>query len=114
MTAGPVPERIHRGEHELVITWEPGHVGTYSIRQLRLACQCATCRDEFTGRELLDPGAIAEDLRAVDVSLVGNYAIKIRFSDGHDTGIYTYRYLLELCPCPRCAGDRTGPSGAEG
>jgi ATP-binding protein involved in chromosome partitioning len=110
VTGSPVPERIHRGERDLTITWEPGHVSTYAVRQLRLACQCASCRDEFTGSELLDPGAVPEDLRALEVSLVGNYAIKIRFSDGHDTGIYTYRYLLELCSCERCTAARTRPA----
>lgn len=112
MSGSPIPERIHRGERELIITWEPGHLSTYPIRQLRLACQCATCRDEFTGRELLDPGAVPQDIRASEVSLVGNYAIKIRFSDGHDTGIYTYQYLLQLCSCDRCAAARARPPDA--
>jgi ATP-binding protein involved in chromosome partitioning len=102
VTAGPVPQQIHRGEREIVITWEPGHVSTYAARDLRLACQCATCKDEFTGRALLDPGVVPAEIHAVSVSLVGNYAIKIRWSDGHDTGIYTYEYLLSLCSCEKC------------
>jgi DUF971 family protein len=101
-----VPERIHRGEREIVITWSVEHVGTYPARQLRLDCHCATCRDEFTGKLLLDPSAVPEDVRAEALSLVGNYAIKIRWSDGHDTGIYTYEYLLSVCPCERCQRER--------
>lgn len=99
-----VPQRIHRGQGggEILITWDAGHVGTYPARFLRLACHCATCRDEFTGRERLDSAAVPQDVRADSVSLMGNYAIKIRWSDGHDTGIYTYDYLLQLCPCERC------------
>ena len=102
MTGTPLPERIHRADRELVVTWAADHVSTYPARMLRLACQCATCKDEFTGRALLDPGAVPEDIRAESASLVGNYAIKIRWSDGHDTGIYTYEYLLSLCSCQRC------------
>lgn len=37
-------------------------------------------------------------LTAVDAELVGNYAVRIRFSDGHDTGIYSWRYLREIDP----------------
>lgn len=106
MTDLPLPERIHRADREIVVTWAADHVSKYPARSLRLACQCATCKDEFTGRELLDPGAVPEDIRAEVVSLVGNYAIKIRWSDGHDTGIYTYEYLLTLCPCERCQGQK--------
>lgn len=106
MTGSPLPERIHRAEREIVVTWSPDHVSTYPARMLRLACQCATCKDEFTGRALLDPGTVPEDMRADLVSLVGNYAIKIRWSDGHDTGIYTYEYLLTICPCERCQGHK--------
>jgi DUF971 family protein len=51
---------------------------------------------------LLDASTVPEDIRAEVVSLVGNYAIKVRWSDGHDTGIYTYEFLLSLCPCERC------------
>ncbi len=104
MTEPLVPERIHRGDREIVITWKADHVSTYPARALRLACPCATCRDEFTGRDLLDPGSIPEDIRAETLALVGNYAVRMRWSDGHDTGIYTYEYLLSICPCERCRG----------
>lgn len=103
----PVPERIHKGDGELVITWGEGHVGSYPHRMLRLACHCATCREEMTGRPILNPASVADEVHPELVSLVGAYAIKIRWSDGHDTGIYTYEYLLSLCPCERC---KNGPA----
>jgi ATP-binding protein involved in chromosome partitioning len=106
VSEAPAPERIHRDDRAIVITWAPGHVGTYAARALRLNCHCATCRDEFTGRLTLDPGSVPEHVRPEQVSLVGNYAIRIRWSDGHDTGIYTYEYLLSLCPCERCMRER--------
>lgn len=102
----PVPLRIHRGGSELVITWGEGHVGSYPYRMLRLACHCATCREELTDRPILNPDAVPEDVHPESVSLVGAYAIKLRWSDGHDTGIYTYEYLLSLCPCTQCAEGR--------
>ncbi len=106
MSEAPVPERIHRDDRAIAVTWEAGHVGVYPARFLRLNCHCATCRDEFTGRLMLDPASVPEDVRPDHVSLVGNYAIKVRWSDGHDTGIYTYEYLLRLCPCERCERER--------
>ncbi len=102
MTDAPVPERIHRGDREIVVTWDGSHVSRFPARELRLACPCATCRDEFTSSVLLDPASVPQDIRALQVWLVGNYAIKIRWSDGHDTGIYTYEYLLQLCSCEAC------------
>lgn len=102
----PVPERIHRGSGELVVTWGDAHVGSFPYRMLRLACHCATCREELTGRPILNPAAVPTDVHPESVSLVGAYAIKVRWSDGHDTGIYTYEYLLSLCPCERCGRDR--------
>jgi DUF971 family protein len=101
-----IPQRIHRGEREVVITWADDHVGIFPARELRLACQCAACRDEMTGRPLLDPASIPEEIHAVAIDLVGSYAIRIQWSDGHGSGIYPYDYLAERCPCDRCRAAR--------
>ncbi len=63
----------------------------------------------MTGAALLDPETVPDDVRPLVVELVGTYAIRIDWSDGHGTGIYPYRYLREICPCDRCAADR--PTG---
>lgn len=47
-------------------------------------------------------------LTAADAEFVGNYAIKIRFSDGHDTGLYTWKYLREIAPPDAVAPQRAG------
>jgi ATP-binding protein involved in chromosome partitioning len=60
----------------------------------------------MSGRPLLDPAAIPPDIRPVSLALVGAYGLKIQWSDGHSTGIYTFDLLLRRCPCPRCAGLR--------
>ncbi len=84
------------------ITWNDGHVGSYPSWYLREKCPCALCIDEFTGQPKLRPGSVPADLERVNVAPVGNYALQFGFSDGHDTGIYTFDYLRRLCPCPRC------------
>lgn len=112
MSGLPVPAAIHRDDAGLTITWSDGHIGSYPARSLRLACPCAMCRDEMTGRALLDPASVPADVRPAQVTLVGTYAIRIAWSDGHDTGMYTYEWLLAQCPCPRCVAARGGERGA--
>ena len=107
MRDNPIPQRIHRDDHEVVITWDEHHQGSFPARDLRLRCHCATCRDEMSGGPLLDPAMVPQDIRPVAISLVGSYAIKIDWSDGHGTGIYTYEYLRSFCPCEVCAAGRS-------
>jgi ATP-binding protein involved in chromosome partitioning len=58
----------------------------------------------MTQAPLLDPARVPQDVAPLAISLVGNYAIKIDWSDGHNTGIYTYERLYAMCPCDRCGG----------
>jgi ATP-binding protein involved in chromosome partitioning len=98
-----VPAAIRRAQDAVVITWpEPDHVGTFDARELRLACPCAMCVDELTNRPLLDPDSVPLRVSAEAITLVGAYGIRIRWSDGHGTGIYTFTFLRERCPCGRC------------
>ena len=102
MSSSGIPQRIHRGEREIVVTWDANHGASYPARDLRLACPCAQCVEEMTGRPLLDPHSVPDDVRALAIGLVGSYAIRIDWSDGHGTGIYTYELLAALCPCDMC------------
>jgi len=54
----------------------------------------------MTGERILDPADVPDDLTITDMSLVGNYAIRIHFSDGHSTGIFSWTYLREIAPQP--------------
>jgi DUF971 family protein len=105
----PVPyviERLDEGR-EIKIQWEEeGHVARYGARFLRAACQCAVCVEEISGEPILDPATIPEDIRALGVRLVGQYAVYFAWSDGHSTGIYPYEFLLEICPCEECVATR--------
>lgn len=85
-----------RGSRELAITWRDGHESIYPVRALRLACGCAVCVDEWSGEERLDPAAVPQDVHPLRIHSVGRYAIQIAWSDGHDTGLYTFERLREL------------------
>ena len=53
--------------------------------------------NEWTGERVLNAASISDELEMKDLSLVGRYALNFRWSDGHETGIYSFRYLRELC-----------------
>ena len=88
-------QRLTDGKR-LTISWEGNASVTLSVRELRLVCPCAHCIHEVTGQALLDPDSVAEDLTLKDMQPVGNYAYRILFSDGHDSGIYTLDHLHRL------------------
>ncbi len=99
----PSPRDIQQaGPDSLRILWQDGHESLYPVRLLRLACRCAHCVEEFTGRELLDEESVPQDVKPVRLSPVGRYALQFVWSDGHDTGIYTFEHIRALCPCEEC------------
>ncbi|MGE0442719.1 MAG: DUF971 domain-containing protein [Gemmatimonadales bacterium] len=71
-----------------------------AARTLRLACPCAGCVEEMTGRPLLDPASVPADVRPAHLALVGAYGLRVHWSDGHATGIYTFEALRRLSPDP--------------
>ncbi len=90
------PESIDLDDrHEFVILWPGGRQVTIPPFQLRDQCPCAACIEEGTGRKILDPASIPQDIRPLSIEPVGNYAIRIHWSDGHDTGIYTWQTLRQ-------------------
>mgnify|MGYP003580206581 CR=1 FL=1 len=96
----PTPAQIAQaGRDKLRIVWSDGHESVYPVRELRLACPCAHCVEEFTGRPLLKTEGVPEDVKPVRISPVGRYALSFEWSDGHSSGIYTFEYLRGICPC---------------
>ena len=85
-----------RDERTISILWEDGHRQDFDVRDLRLACHCALCIEEMSGRPLLDPKTVRPDVAPRTVSSVGNYAFTVNWSDGHSTGIYAFTALREL------------------
>jgi len=92
-----------RDARTLSVLWEDGHRNDFDVRDLRLNCHCALCREEMSGRPLLDPKSVRADIAPRTISSVGNYAIQIAWNDGHNTGIDTFTHLRAL-----------GDSGAAG
>ena len=78
------------------IEWKDGVVHDYAARDLRLSCPCAACIEEGTGRALLDPKTVKEDILILGSELVGRYALSFVWSDGHKTGIFAWPLLYQL------------------
>lgn len=90
------PKAITRSDpSKVVIDWADGERSEFSATQLRRACPCAECVSETTGVRMHDPASVPEDLEQSQLQLVGNYAVSMRFSDGHSTGIFTFEFLRE-------------------
>jgi len=87
---------LRRDARTLSVLWEDGHRNDFDVRDLRLNCHCALCRDEMSGRPLLNPKSVRADIIPRTISSVGNYAIQITWSDGHNTGIDTFTHLRAL------------------
>ena len=99
----PVAFKMNREAQRLTVTWKDGHVSEFDLLSLRRKCPCAACGAERDRRaESTEPSAILkkdpgqDPPRAVGAQLVGNYAILLQWSDGHDAGIYDFRYLRAL------------------
>ena len=89
----------------MILEWDDGAgVQWFPARALRLACPCAECVEEMTGRPLLDPARVPADVRPIHLTLVGTYGLRVHWSDGHATGIFTFQWLksepLRTPPAP--------------
>ena len=100
----------------LTVEWADGSTSYYSIAYLRKmspSAEMRQLREEMEKNPLtVLPSKMGGggDLVAESAEMVGNYAIRIRFSDGHDTGIYSWAYLREIDPNAGSA-DAGGPGG---
>ncbi len=109
------PEHIAISKSKgIKIDWKDGHSSEYSLEYLRDKCPCAACTGAH-GTPPREPSAnqpasttpfqmFKPALKMLAVEPVGNYAIRINWSDGHNTGIYSWEHFREICPCPQCSG----------
>ena len=105
------PEHIAISKSKGVkIDWKDGHHSEYGLTYLRDMCPCATCtgahgttpREKESGKppEPANPFQMYKPaLKILSAEPVGNYAIRINWSDGHNTGIYSWEHLRRICPC---------------
>lgn len=103
MVPNPVPSKLDlKKDKGLTIVWSDGMTSTLDLATLRSSCPCATCKEARAEsqkkKSLLTvlPGNYSEDLKIAGAELVGNYALKLTWTDGHDTGIYSFAFLREL------------------
>jgi DUF971 family protein len=81
-------------ERKLRLTWEDGFSSAVDYETLRGYCPCAGCQGHGTGEIEFRPPA--NPVEPLSIRPVGNYAISIQWSDGHDTGIYRFDFLRQL------------------
>lgn len=109
----PAKVRVKKSEGTgIEIDWKDGHKSSWSFRWLRDACPCATCHEEreAAGRKPGEPKPKPQTLLAmyeeppkpVEVTPVGKYALKFKWNDGHEAGIYSWEYLRRVCDCETC------------
>ena len=116
MANAPEPEHIAISKSKgIKIDWKDRHHSEYSVAYLRDECPCATC----TGAHGTEPRKSSYSsanpaqspfqmykpaLKMMHIEEAGNYAIRIAWSDGHNTGIYSFDHLRKICPCAECRG----------
>lgn len=112
----PPPRRLDlERDRGLTVEWADGTTTFFPVGYLRAMSPSAEARDErgqsaHSRLRVLSQAPRAGPLRAEDAELVGNYAIRIRFSDGHSTGIYSWDYLRSIAPGAHAASAPTGGS----
>jgi DUF971 family protein len=122
MTSSPVHLDLKK-DRGLTIEWEDGSSSYFSIAYLRKmspSAEARKLREDLAKNPLTvlpssakRGGAGSGPLTASSAEMVGNYAIRIRFSDGHDTGIYSWEYLREIDPSndKQASGGPSAPAG---
>ncbi len=83
-------------DSELLISWSDNTDSVYEARSLRLQCPSAGCIDEWTGEKRLNESSVPEKVTFANISIVGRYALNFEFSDGHDTGIFSFDLLRKI------------------
>ncbi|MEO5367832.1 MAG: gamma-butyrobetaine hydroxylase-like domain-containing protein [Magnetococcus sp. WYHC-3] len=94
--SAPIPEEIRykRAEGVVDILWDDGSLRTHTVESLRVFCPCAECSGHQPSQAKLVDGKRHVTLSSI--APVGHYAVKFHFSDGHDSGVYSWDTLFEL------------------
>ena len=92
--------RSPRGARTTQIEWGDGHLGILPHEILRGYCPCAGCQGHTGSIKFQYPSDTQQELD--DIEPVGNYALMLKWFDGHSSGIYSYKYLRALCQCEEC------------
>lgn len=100
----PVSIDADRAAGTLHIVWQDGHTSLYDLATLRPLCPCAFCHGEMGRPGAVTPATVftTGETTLADLKPVGRYAIQLIWSNGHDTGFYTFTLLRQACPCSTC------------
>lgn len=90
----PTEIKLHQVSHILEVTFNDGKNFQFTCEYLRVFSPSAEVRGHGPGQEVLQAGK--KDIAIKAVEPVGSYAVKLEFSDGHDTGLYSWDYLYDL------------------
>lgn len=92
----PIDIAHARGRNLLVITWEDSTVSELPVPYLRGWCPCAVCQGHGIEVHFREPTDTT--IKITDLFEMGAYALGVRFSDGHDAGIYSWSWLRRIAP----------------
>jgi ATP-binding protein involved in chromosome partitioning len=95
-SVGREPVAVDFDAARIQLTWPEGRSVAIANLELRANCRCANCVNEFTGERTNRRDAIRPDIKAEEVRTVGNYAISVKWNDGHSTGLFPYRTIEQL------------------
>ena len=90
----PTELRLAADKKTLNVAFDSGESFALAAEYLRVESPSAEVQGHGGDQKLIVPGK--RDVRITDVEPVGNYAVRLRFDDGHDTGLYSWDYLHEL------------------
>ena len=88
--------KAHQKEKVLEIIWSESHSVNFPYQFLRGRCSCANCVHEMTGQRMFDINDADPEVKPLNMEFSGNYALKIYWSDGHSTGLYAWKYFVDL------------------
>lgn len=97
MPSAPVPTEIklHRKSRVIELVYQDDRAYRLSFEFLRVHSPSAEVRGHGPGQEILQTDK--QDVDIVQLEAVGQYAVRPIFSDGHDSGLYSWDYLRHLC-----------------
>jgi DUF971 family protein len=102
----PASIEVRNSDEELEIQWNDGHLSIYPLFGLRKNCPCAGCRGGHSRMGHYDRSLFFVNpnlhYEVEDIKQIGNHAIQITWNDGHNTGMYQWETLRNLCPCEKC------------
>jgi len=93
-SARPTDIKLHQKSRVLELHFDDGYTCNLTCEYLRVNSPSAEVQGHGPGQEVLQLGK--EEVGISEITPTGNYAIKLHFDDGHDTGIYTWGYLYAL------------------